>query len=83
MECVNLEAYIEEYINNEINYIERYDYEGCKNDIVNLRGLQKADIQRIADKVKVDLENELKRVLTGLVQYRLYHYIESKNKEEN
>lgn len=77
----NLENYIEEYINNEIDYINRYYYENCKNDIVSLRRLQKKDIQKIAN--KVDSDYALRRVLEETVHYYLYQYISGKNKEEN
>lgn len=63
---------IEEYINNELNYIKRYDYESGKKDIQFLEQLSNNDIKKIAD--NVSNSEALQEYINEEIHYYLYHY---------
>ena len=66
---------IYEYINNEMNYIEKYDFDNCKNDYVYLKSLSDSDIKDIFNKVIKDgaLEGEIENLIDERIHYYLYH----------
>ena len=61
-----------EYIQNEINYIERYGLEADKQDIKYLNSLTKEDIEKIQEQVNRD--DELYQKANETINYYLYHY---------
>lgn len=63
---------IKEYINNEINYIERYGLECDKQDIDYLKELKSKDIKKIQEQVNND--DSLYEFVNELIHYYLYHY---------
>ena len=74
-----IQRYVEEYINNEINYIEgEIDYvdaetnkKAYKEDLDYLKGLSENKIQEITSKVTYD--SELEEKIKDLIHYYLYH----------
>ena len=72
---INIDT-IEEYIENEKNYIKE-DIECCgwnkelEKDLVMLNNLTKQDIENITQKVNND--NELQDKINELIHYYLYH----------
>lgn len=68
-------AYFEEikyYIENDIDYIERYGYEEEKKDLKFLKSLTDKDIEILVDKVLND--DELNEERNNTIHHYLYHY---------
>lgn len=67
---------IYEYIENDIDYIEKYDYEAGKNDLMFLKSLNESDIKKINESVINDgeLESDITRAIDECIHYYLYHY---------
>lgn len=63
---------VKEYIQNEINYINRYGLECDKQDIKYLESLNKEDIKKIQEQVNND--DELYEKANETINYYLYHY---------
>lgn len=63
---------VKEYIQNEINYINRYGLECDKQDIKYLESLNKEDIKKIQEQVNND--DGLYEFVNELINYYLYHY---------
>lgn len=62
---------IEDYINDEISYIEKYDYENCKNDIIYLKSLTTDDIDKV--KQHIERDDELRECINECLNYYIYH----------
>ena len=63
---------VEEYIQNEIDYINRYGLEADKQDIKFLESLNEKDIEKIQEQVSRD--DELYQKANETINYYLYHY---------
>lgn len=63
---------VELYIQNEIDYINRYGMECDKQDIPYLESLQEEDIKEITTRINND--SELFEKINELINYYLYHY---------
>lgn len=61
-----------EYIQNEIDYINRYELEADKQDIKFLESLTEKDIEKIQEQVNRD--DELYQKANETINYYLYHY---------
>lgn len=67
---------VKNYIENEINYIEEYDKENCKEDLEFLYSLTDEDIKKIQKNVELDseLSLEIENLIRESINYWLYHY---------
>lgn len=75
---------IEEYIDNEIIYIETNGLPCDKQDLKDLYSLTKEDIKNIQNEIDTDsvLSNEIDNLLREAANYWLYHYIEKKKESK-
>lgn len=63
---------IEDYINDEIDFIERYEtYDDAKNDIEYLKSLTDEDLKLVEEKCNRD--DELRQCINECLNYYVYH----------
>ncbi len=72
---------VELYIQNEIDYINRYGLNSDKQDIPYLESLQEEDIKEITTRINND--SELFEKINELINYYLYHYEKNIELKEN
>ena len=66
---------VEDYLLNEIDYIERYDEYG-KADLPFLKSLTEEDIKTIQEQVERD--DELHQCINETINWYVYHYKKEK-----